>query len=133
MPASTGLELKMNRANSDNYPTGTGSRSSPSTGPTNRSPNQRQRIIELLRQNGRAGVLTGDFLRIPIARYSSRLRELRQMGYEISTERLTESCFKYVLISEPIVPKELPSFQPRQKETAESQPPLFAEVPRWER
>lgn len=101
---------------------------SPSSGPTSESLNQRQRIVQLLRQNGKAGVLTADFLRIPIARYSSRLRELRQMGYEISTERLTESCFKYVLISEPIVPKELPSFQPRQKETAESQPPLFAEV-----
>lgn len=106
---------------------------SPSSFPTSESLNQRQRIVQLLRQNGKAGVLTADFLRIPIARYSSRLRELRQMGYEISTERLTESCFKYVLISEPMVPKELPSFQLRQKETAESQPPLFAEVPRWER
>ena len=69
----------------------TGGKSSPSSGPTSRSPSQRQRIIELLRQNGKAGLLTGDFLRIPIARYSSRLRELRQQGYEISTERITES------------------------------------------
>ena len=53
----TGLELKMNRANSANYPTGTGSRSSPSTGPTNRSPNQRQRIVELLRERGSAGAI----------------------------------------------------------------------------
>ncbi len=103
---------------------------SPSFGPTSRSPNQRQRIIELLRQNGRAGVLTGDFLRIPIARYSSRLRELRQMGYQISTERFTESVFKYVLVSEPLTPKQVPTFEPRQKQPAQEQPPLFAEVPR---
>ena len=120
----------MNRANSHNYPTGMGGKSSPSPGPTSKSPNQRQRIVQLLRQNGRAGVLTGDFLRIPIARYSSRLRELRQKGYEISTERITESCFKYVLVSEPLVPKELPCFQLRRKETAQEQPRLFAEVGR---
>jgi len=40
-------------------------KSSVSSGPTSKSPNQRERIIELLRQNGRAGVLTGDFLRVP--------------------------------------------------------------------
>jgi len=107
----------------------TGGKSSPSSGPTSRSPSQRQRIIELLRQNGKAGLLTGDFLRIPIARYSSRLRELRQQGYEISTERITESNFKYILVSEPLVPKELATFQPRPKATAQEQPPLFASVP----
>ncbi len=101
-----------------------------SSGPTSRSPNQRERIIQLLRQNGRAGVLTGDFLRIPIARYSSRLRELRQQDYSISTERITEGCFKYVLISEPLALKELPTFQPRPKATAQEQPPLFAEAGR---
>ncbi len=100
------------------------------SGPTSRSPNQRQRIIELLRKNGRAGVLTGDFLRIPIARYSSRLRELRQQGYCISTERLTESVFKYVLVSESLTPKELPSFQPRPRVTDQEQPSLFSEVGR---
>jgi hypothetical protein len=102
--------------------------SSPSCGPTSKSPNQRQKILELLRRNGKAGLLTGDFLKMPCARYSSRLKELRSQGYEISTERITESCFKYVLISEPLVPKELPTFSPRQKATAQEQPPLFAEV-----
>ena len=98
------------------------------SGSTSKSPNQRQKILELLRQNGKAGVLTSDFLRIPIARYSSRLRECRQMGYVISTERITEGCFKYALIREPLTPKELPSVQPRQKQPAQEQPPLFAEV-----
>lgn len=98
----------------------------PPSGPTSRSPNQRQKIIELLRRNGRAGLLTGDFLKMPCARYSSRLRELRQQGFVISTERITESCFKYVLVSEPVIPKALPTFQPRQKVTAEGQPSLFA-------
>jgi hypothetical protein len=102
----------------------------PLSGPTCRSPNQRQKFLELLRQNGKAGVLTSDSLRIPIARYSSRIRECRQMGYEISTERITEGCFKYVLIREPLTPKELPSFQPRRKQTAQEHPPLFAEVGR---
>ena len=98
----------------------------PPSGPTSRSPNQRQKIIELLRRNGKAGLLTGDFLRIPVARYSSRLREIRQMGYVVSTERITEGCYKYVLISEPLVPKELPTFEPRPKAPAQEQPPLFA-------
>ena len=101
-------------------------RSSPFSGPTSRSPNQRQKIIELLRRNGKAGLLTGDFLKMPCARYSSRLRELRQQGYDISTERITESCFKYVLVSEPLAPKELATFEPRPKATAQEQPPLFA-------
>ncbi len=98
----------------------------PVSGPTSRSPNQRQKILELLRQNGKAGLLTGDFLKMPCARYSSRLRELRQTGYEISVERLSESCYKYVLTREPLEPKELPSFQPRKNATAQEQPPLFA-------
>ncbi len=106
----------------------TSSKSRVISAPTSRSPNQRQKIIELLRRNGRAGLLTGDFLRIPIARYSSRLRELRQQGYEISVERLSESCFKYVLVSEPLTPKELPTFQPCPKATAQEQPHLFAGV-----
>ena len=104
--------------------------SRPFSGPTSRSPNQRQKILELLRRNGKAGLLTGDFLKMPCARYSSRIRELRSQGYEISVERLTESCFKYILVSEPLVPKELPTFQPRPKATDQEQPPLFSEVGR---
>ncbi len=84
----------------------------------------------MLRRNGRAGLLTGDFLRIPIARYSSRIAELRRQGYDISTERLSESVFKYTLVSEPLTPKELPTYQPRPKATAQEQPHLFAEVAR---
>ncbi len=100
----------------------------PVSGPTSKSPNQWQKILELLRRNGKAGVLTSDFLRMPVARYSSRLKELRNQGYEISTERITEGCFKYVLVSEPLTPKELPTFQPRRKQTAQEHPPLFAGI-----
>lgn len=98
------------------------------SGPTSRSPNQHQKIIELLRRNGKAGILTGDFLRMPCARYSSRLREIRQIGFVVTTERITESCYKYVLVSEPLVPKELPTFQPRPKAPAQEQPRLFRGV-----
>ena len=98
----------------------------PLSGPVFKSANRRERVLELLRRNGKAGLLTGDFLAMPCARYSSRLRELRQQGYCISTERLTESCFKYVLVSEPLFPKELPTFEPRPKAPAQEQPPLFA-------
>ena len=94
--------------------------------PTSRSPNQRQKILDLLRRNGKVGLLTGDFLRIPIARYSSRIAELRRQGHNISTERLSESAFKYVLVSEALAPKELPTYQPRPKATAQEQPHLFA-------
>ena len=99
--------------------------SSFSSGPTSKSPNQRERIIELLRRNGKAGLLTGDFLKMCVPRYSSRLCELRQQGYEISVERLTEGCYKYVLLSEPAQPLELPNFQPRSKQPTNEQPPLF--------
>ena len=60
----------------------------PRSGPTRQSPNQRQRIVELLRARGAAGVTTADFLRMPVARYSSRIRELRQIGFVIRVDRI---------------------------------------------
>ena len=100
-----------------------------SSGPTSRSPKQREKILNLLRERGRAGATNGDLVRIAY-RYSARLREIRLAGYGVRTDFVREAVFKYTLISEPVEPKPLPTFQPRQKETAESQPPLFAEVPR---
>ena len=104
----------------------------PRSGPTSRSPNQREKILNLLRERGRAGATNDDLVRIAY-RYSARLREIRLAEYEVRTDFVREGVFKYTLISEPVEPKPLPTFQSRQKETAESQPPLFAEVPRWER
>lgn len=88
----------------------------PSSGPTSKSPTQRQRIVELLRARGAAGVTTADFLRMPVARYSSRIRELRQIGFVIRLDRIAESLFRYTLISSPAVPKSLPTFEPKPRE-----------------
>ena len=86
-----------------------------SRGPTRRSPNQREKIINLLRQRGRAGAFNSDLVGIAY-RYSSRLREIRLMGFEVSTHYVREGVFKYVLEREPEVVKALPDFQPRSEE-----------------
>ncbi len=96
--------------------------SSTFSGPTSRSPNQRDRILNLLRERGRAGAFNSDLVGIAY-RYSSRLRELRLMGFEVSTHYVREGVFKYVLEREPEVVKALPDFQPRL--VAATTPSLF--------
>ena len=100
-----------------------------SSGPTSRSPNQREKILNLLRERGRAGATNDDLVRIAY-RYSARLREIRLAGYEVRTDFVREGVFKYTLISEPVEPKPLPTFQLRQKESTDRVPPLFAGVGR---
>lgn len=92
------------------------------SGPTRRSPNQREKILNLLRQRGRAGAFNSDLVGIAY-RYSSRLREIRQMGFEVSTQYVREGVFRYVLEREPEVVKPLPDFQPRP--AAATTPSLF--------
>ncbi len=101
----------------------------PRSGPTSRSPNQREKILNLLRERGRAGATNDDLVRIAY-RYSARLREIRLAGYEVRTDFVREGVFKYTLISEPVEPKPLPTFQLRQKESTDRVPPLFAGVGR---
>lgn len=94
----------------------------PPSGPTRRSPTQREKIINLLRQRGRAGAFNSDLVRIAY-RYSSRLREIRLMGFEVSTQYVREGVFRYVLEREPEVVKPLPDFQRRA--AAATTPSLF--------
>ena len=82
-------------------------------------------MLAKLKERVAAGVTNAEFISMRIFHYSSRLRENRLEGYVIETVRVRGGLYRYVLRSEPVTP-----FQPRQKETAESQPPLFAEVGR---
>ncbi len=66
--------------------------------------------------SGAAGVTTADFLRMPVARYSSRIRELRQIGFVIQVDRIIEGLFRYTLVSSPAVPKSLPTFEPKPRQ-----------------
>jgi hypothetical protein len=112
----------MKQTSRNNYRTGTGSTARLSFGPNGKSPTQREKILNLLRQSGRAGAFNSDLVGIAY-RYSSRLREICQMGFEVSTRYVREGVFKYVLEREPQVVKALPDFQPRP--VAATTPVLF--------
>ncbi len=102
----------MKQTSRNTYRTGTGNTSRLSAGPNGKSPTQREKILNLLRQRGRAGAINSDLVGIAY-RYSSRLREIRQMGFEVSNHCVREGVFKYVLVREPEVVKAFPNFQPR--------------------
>lgn len=59
---------------------------------------QRQRVLFLLRSQREAGVTTAMFLREHLPRFSARIEELRKAGFCISSERLADSSWRYVLI-----------------------------------
>ena len=99
------------------------------SGPPARAGNQRGKILAALIEAGPAGVLNIELYKICL-RPPSRIFELRWMGYTIRTIREGDSRFRFVLIAEPVVPKALPTFQPRPKATDQEQPPLFSEVGR---
>ena len=62
--------------------------------------NQQSKMIALFRERGSSGVLTTELVKIAL-RYSSRLCELRGMGYDISiVERNENGVNKYVLHGE---------------------------------
>lgn len=50
---------------------------------------------------GRPDVTTGQFLAAGVGRLSARIQELREVGYEIQTERIENNQFKYRIASEP--------------------------------
>lgn len=98
-------------------------------GPTSKSPNQRDRILDALRAAGRRGLTTPEVLKVGGFRYSSRLRELRIQGNTISCKSLGESLFLYTLESE--AERAEPPFDysaDMEKHLRDSAMPLFKEV-----
>ena len=69
-----------------------------------RAPNQRERILNVLRQAGSKGVLNLDLVEICIG-YRSRIAELYQMGYKIDVENVEKGAVIYTLREEPEHPK----------------------------
>lgn len=55
---------------------------------------QQQRVLAMLR---RGPCTTRDFLQAGIPRYSARIRELRERGHPITTERLSASSYRFTL------------------------------------
>lgn len=65
---------------------------------------KRELALRLLQDAGPRGVTTAEFLRAGVgSRYGARLREIREAGYDIVSERLTASSFRYELqnVSDP--------------------------------
>ena len=98
----------------------------PRSGPTSRSPNQREKILNLLRERGRAGASNRE-LNSFCFRYGARIWELRRAGYEVDTIREGNSRFRFVLRHGPIEPKRPAACGSRQ--AAPRTLPLFEAVP----
>lgn len=64
---------------------------------------QRLKVLSLLRHAGDTGVTNAVFLDWRIPRFSARIRELREEGFEIRTEGQNNSRVRYTLVSEPDV------------------------------
>lgn len=58
---------------------------------------QRERILVWLHMRGPQGVLNTELTELCM-RYGARIHELRQAGYDIRTERIDESRFRFVLV-----------------------------------
>lgn len=60
---------------------------------------QQERILELLKQRGKAGVFNYEFFHLQpaILRAASRVDELRKQGHDIETVKVTKGVFKYIL------------------------------------
>ena len=100
-------------------------KSNPSTGPTDRAPSQRDRILRLLRERGPRGCTNVELNGVSF-RNGGRLHELRGMGYVIRTDRLEpEGFFRFILVEEPEHRKPLPTFQTKPRDATTL--PLFAE------
>ena len=51
----------------------------------------------MLRGAGKSGVTTSQFLSARLPRFSARVKELREAGFEIATERVREGEWRYRL------------------------------------
>lgn len=67
-----------------------------------KKPTQAERILDLLERAGDKGV-SNRTLNAVCFRYSARLKELRDQGYQISTAHIKESLFRFVLHEEPVM------------------------------
>lgn len=65
---------------------------------------QKDKVLNLLRNNV-AGVTTQQFLEHYIPRFSARIKELREQGYDIRTERGRGACKTYRLYQVPVYPE----------------------------
>lgn len=72
-----------------------------------RLPNQREKILNMLREAGEKGILNTEFNQIYV-RWDARIRELYQEGYIIKAELLGNGIYNYTLISEPEVKHDKP-------------------------
>jgi hypothetical protein len=85
----------------------------PRSGPTSRSPNQREKIVNLLRERGPTGASNRE-LNSLCFRYGARIWELRRAGYDVVTIRDGNGLFRFVLRRGPIEPKRPAACGPRQ-------------------
>ena len=58
---------------------------------------QREQVLHMLKQAGERGVTTADFLQAYMPRFSARIKELRDAGHRIDTERVGPSSSRYTL------------------------------------
>jgi len=93
---------------------------------------QRERILREFRAAGPWGCLNGKLAVIGGLGFKARVQELRQMGYVIETKHEGVGRYRYILISEPAVPKELPKASQRRRmsPTAAAKPPPANPNPR---
>ncbi len=59
---------------------------------------QRQQVLTMLKAAAFLGVTTDQFLGAYIPRFSARIEELRAEGFQITTERLRASKYRYTLV-----------------------------------
>jgi hypothetical protein len=98
--------------------------------PTSQSPGQRDRLLELLRVRGGAGVTNTELNSLVGFRYGARLFELRRMGHVITTEREAgeESVFRFKLVREASEPLLLSDYDARTRRLEAEAAPVFAGV-----
>jgi hypothetical protein len=58
---------------------------------------QREQVLHMLERAGERGVTTADFLQAYMPRFSARIKELRDAGHRIDTERVGPSSSRYTL------------------------------------
>lgn len=61
-------------------------------------PSQREIVLEMLTDAGESGVRGNEFYAACLPRFAARIKELRDRGYEISTERVDANHFVYTLV-----------------------------------
>ena len=96
--------------------------------PTSKAPGQRERLLELLRARGNAGVTNTELNSLVGFRYGARLFELRRMGHVITTERESgeESVFRFKLVHEAGQPAPPSDYEHRTRSMEAKAMPLFA-------